>query len=568
MFPSWKDKKDREQKLQAYIAQIELDNQIDAAKQAMYENTIWASDVDKKTISSFPSKQPVPSLSQPSLNKDDLKEALKAAVGDIKTMATEAATEAIDNAIGKPAAIPVATKPTAIPVATKPEAIPIALTTDQVEARAKGKIQQYLLQLEGLEDKGIELVDNNGDLMNGVAPAIFADKETVKIIAAQKSSIGFKIKTVNKQKVLSDERKQLVESERINKVNWSNSLEHFERELDKLYPNRQKSHSIASNPSTEGSLHLSDLEDIKTLEEVVQDLSAKEKILGTIKFFNSTKKGKLYINPIDVSGTMWDNYTINEDGTLTKQGFGVRALNPDNIDWDETYKKNVKPQEDNMNRKQKGFLYASLINQFRAFTLTSDSGSNKSMSDIDSERGSISSDVPMAGVGFSKRIRTGLRGGSRATMGTLNREFLYRPMGSKFVSLKALGEGFLSLKHPSGGAVGKRVALSNDAMEVIKDYIFDNHFSMDKYEQLNRQDKELIYDVLKVCKLLPTFRHPLKNPYENKNYEFELDKLLGELRLGNNNPRNKEELRRLASYMVENNLLSQSKIRELMPLLV
>lgn len=299
-------------------------------------------------------------------------------------------------------------------------------------------------------------------------------------------------------------------------------------------------------------------------KDLVDTRNDKQKITNFLRFspssiiFVQDRNNKLHNRfKFTLSGEYYDTREMTTVGDSNISHLHRNGVWPD---LTVMYERQVKPKIDAFTPEED--------NKYAVWLLENKTPGVQLRSDFYDSNASMSSSTPMIGVGFSKRIRTGLRGGSRATMGTLNREFLYRPMGSKYVSLKALGEGFLSIKHPSGGAVGRRVALSNDAMELIKDYIFDNRFSMDKYDELCQQDKELIYDVFKVCKLLPTFRYPLKNPYENKNYEFELDKLVGELRVGNQNPRNKEELRRLASYMVENNLLSQSKLKSIMPLLV
>ena len=48
MYPSFKNKQDATQKRKAYLAQIELDNAMDQAKQEAYANMIWASDIEAK----------------------------------------------------------------------------------------------------------------------------------------------------------------------------------------------------------------------------------------------------------------------------------------------------------------------------------------------------------------------------------------------------------------------------------------------------------------------------------------------------------------------------------------
>lgn len=190
-------------------------------------------------------------------------------------------------------------------------------------------------------------------------------------------------------------------------------------------------------------------------------------------------------------------------------------------------------------------------------------------------------DEPMLGQGFAQKssksdsslrlnklVGRGLRGGgSREAM---NKDHLQRQLGNKFVVLKALREGNLVLRYPSGTAVARKLPISQAVSEIIYDVINDSKFDVAKYNHLSNNDKKVIYDLFKITRYDQTLRKPLTNPYEideAQKYMIELDKLIGELKLGNRNDRNIKELCKISSYLYKLGILSDKQFQEVIELI-
>ncbi|RHY87415.1 hypothetical protein DYB37_006880 [Aphanomyces astaci] len=189
---------------------------------------------------------------------------------------------------------------------------------------------------------------------------------------------------------------------------------------------------------------------------------------------------------------------------------------------------------------------------------------------LDMDEAANINDASMTGKGLrlNKLVGRGFKGaGTRETM---NKEHLQKQIGTKFVVLKALREGNLVLRYPSGTSVARKLPVSQAVVGIVDDVITDKKFDASKYDKLSNDDKKVIYDLFKITRYDQTLRNPLMNPYEldeAEKYLLELDKLKGELMLGNRNERNIQEFCKLSSYLYKLGVLSNKQLQENISLL-
>ncbi|RHY50372.1 hypothetical protein DYB34_002661 [Aphanomyces astaci] len=184
-------------------------------------------------------------------------------------------------------------------------------------------------------------------------------------------------------------------------------------------------------------------------------------------------------------------------------------------------------------------------------------------------------DEPMTGKGLrlKKLIGRGFKGG--AARSEMSKDHLQKQIGTKFVVLKALREGNLVLRYPSGTSVARKLPISQAVADVVDDVIgsSDSHsgrFDVSKYNQLSNNDKKIIYDLFKITRYDQTLRTPLANPYEldeAEKYMLELAKLKGQLELGNRNERNIAEFCRLSTYLYKLGMLNNKQLQDNISLL-
>ncbi|KAF0706380.1 hypothetical protein AaE_014141 [Aphanomyces astaci] len=181
-------------------------------------------------------------------------------------------------------------------------------------------------------------------------------------------------------------------------------------------------------------------------------------------------------------------------------------------------------------------------------------------------------DLSGKGLHIRRLSGRGLRGRGYEPSSLMLKEYLYQPMGDKFIHLKSLSENFLVVKYPSGNSYSKRLKISKAVASLIRDFIFDKKFEVSSYNRLNNADQKVIYDLFIVTKLNRTYQ--LENPYDEDGsqlrdeYQAELDKLVGELQLGNRNKKNIDELIKLASYLFKHDAISNSQFSNYMSLVV
>ncbi|KAF0704290.1 hypothetical protein AaE_015021 [Aphanomyces astaci] len=177
---------------------------------------------------------------------------------------------------------------------------------------------------------------------------------------------------------------------------------------------------------------------------------------------------------------------------------------------------------------------------------------------------------PMTGQGLrlKKLIGRGFKGG--AARSEMSKDHLQKQIGTKFVVLKALREGNLVLRYPSGTSVARKLPISQAVVGIVDDVITDKKFDVSKYNQLSNDDKKIIFDLFKITRYDQTLRTPLQNPYEldeAEKYMLELAKLKGQLELGNRNERNIQEFCKLSSHLYKLGVLSNKQLQENIALL-
>ncbi|ETV63650.1 hypothetical protein H257_19419, partial [Aphanomyces astaci] len=112
----------------------------------------------------------------------------------------------------------------------------------------------------------------------------------------------------------------------------------------------------------------------------------------------------------------------------------------------------------------------------------------------------------------------------------MKKDHLQKQIGTTFVVLKALREGFLVLRYPSGTSVARKLPISQAVVGIVDDVITDQKFEVAKYSQLTNDDKKVVYDLFKITRYDQMLRNPLMNPYEldeAQKYLLELDKPKG-----------------------------------------
>lgn len=489
MFPSYRSKSDMNKKWNDLKSQVELDNQIEAAKQQMFKDMIWSVDVDKKSIKEFTSTQPmtIPKIRPEILNGKEVQQLPTLKIQNIDAPKEEitmdkirdAIKEELDNTIGKP--------------------------------------DPYKQKLE-------DLVRSNPD---------FFRSHTYRPINKQGNALEKKyvdefadIKTEGGNQSAID-------------IDYEKTVKDVVRRLENVRRLSDASSSGTMSPSEISTSHI----------------SGKEKMASY--FRQNPGLGSEKHPPIsNIDGEEMGGYYLTfSRGTLkvrNRRTGEINNLQIARVDWDKTF--------DHIKNKR--------ISQTEGAIRRMDNLNIRGQSDSSSSSSSATSNASM-GKGFSKIIsRRHVMGGMAiGKADVLNKDYLWRPIGSKFINLKSLGQGFLSLRHPSNQPVGKRIKLNDDIMDMLREYIYDGKFDMDKYDSLPQSSKEFMYDLLKITRLTNAFRKPLKDPYLNKDYNAELDKLVGEIRVGNDNKANKDELKRILLHMIETKSISDSKLRSLMPLI-
>ncbi len=484
MFPSYRSKSDMNKKWNDLKSQVELDNQIEAAKQQMFKDMIWSVDMDKKSIKEFTSTQPmtIPKIRPEILNGKEVQQLPTLKIQNIdapkesfsKEDLRNIVKEELDNAIGKP--------------------------------------DPYKQKLE-------DLVKSNPDFFRG---------STYRPLNKQGNPL---------------EKKYIDEFANIKTDGGNQST--IDIDYEKTVRDVERRLSVASSSGTMSPSEIS-----------TSHISGKEKIAS---YFRQNPGELMKHQPVKKNGHVLDNYVVGmpEDGKIviynknTNSPVNGKRFN-EQISWNKTFEhiagKRVDPTEGAIHRMGKLDI--------------------RGQSDSSSSSSSATSNASM-GKGFSKIIsRRHVMGGMAiGKADVLNKDYLWRPIGCKFINLKSLGQGFLSLRHPSNQPVGKRIKLNDDIMDMLREYIYDGKFDMDKYDSLPQSSKEFMYDLLKITRLTNAFRKPLKDPYLNKDYNAELDKLVGEIRVGNDNKANKDELKRILLHMIETKSISDSKLRSLMPLI-
>ena len=133
--------------------------------------------------------------------------------------------------------------------------------------------------------------------------------------------------------------------------------------------------------------------------------------------------------------------------------------------------------------------------------------------------------------------------------------FDYKPVGSKFIRLPDLHHNILNLKQPNRSSIGRKKKISPELTEVIKDLVYSDHINQQAYDKLSIEDKHIFTNILKITHLQWQVKDGWKDPNESLMAEY--DKLVGEFKLGNNNP---DLIRQLKSMTVD--LYSQKLISD------
>ncbi|KAJ8523759.1 hypothetical protein ON010_g17359 [Phytophthora cinnamomi] len=112
--------------------------------------------------------------------------------------------------------------------------------------------------------------------------------------------------------------------------------------------------------------------------------------------------------------------------------------------------------------------------------------------------------------------------------------YIYRKLGSKFIRLPDLDKRTLTIVQPNRKKVGPMREISDSLQTMIKDLVFRNDISQEKYDKLSIDDKKLFKEILEMTHLQYNFDQNLEDPLESLRMEY--DKVKGELMLGNTNP--------------------------------
>ncbi|RHY26677.1 hypothetical protein DYB32_007382 [Aphanomyces invadans] len=170
------------------------------------------------------------------------------------------------------------------------------------------------------------------------------------------------------------------------------------------------------------------------------------------------------------------------------------------------------------------------------------------------------------------RLRRGLTGSGNDVHHCLQKDWLYRPLGDKYVHLKSLANNDLVLKYRSGSSYAKKLPISVDVANMVRSMTLEGKkFDMDQYNQMTNNDQKVNYDLMQVTKAYRMLPKQLSNPYDNDlniKYQAELDKLVGEIKLGNRNKKNMDELVTLSSYLFKHDGIDFNTYRNYLSLVV
>lgn len=516
MFPSYQSKSDMKRKWDDLLKQTQLDNVVQAAKQEMFKEMVWPSDVDQKSIKSF--TKPTDTLKLEGLER------FKMSVEDtlsqkLRAMQDPQYSKQVQDEIDKNKPITKADLETFADKIRK-----------DTEKTVRTEIDSAIEKMPITKLEFEAFVKSHGVIKPG-------DKSFHPIGANEKPNKDVYVNEEGRIKT----KKSGADSKA--GINYQLTYERLQRKL---------SQSSMSSMSSKGSMHRSEFgpppsnrEAKEMLMKLFKDKPSYIGKFSPIAFNDNTLLRNLHVG-VDSDGIP-TVYHMNGDPVV----FAKEKPEGEIINWYNTFnhikESPIDPTE-------------GAIRQMGNLDIRGQSDSSSSYS-------SASSNASM-GKGFSKiRPRHRMGGMAIGKADVLNKDYLWRPIGSKFINLKSLGQGFLSLRHPSNQPVGKRIKLNDDIMDMIREYIYDGKFDMDKYESLDQTSKEFMYDLLKVTRLTNAFKKPLKDPRIGKDYNAELDKLVGEIRVGNDNKANKDELKRILLHMIETKTISDSKLRSLMPLI-
>ncbi|KAL3659127.1 hypothetical protein V7S43_015707 [Phytophthora oleae] len=139
--------------------------------------------------------------------------------------------------------------------------------------------------------------------------------------------------------------------------------------------------------------------------------------------------------------------------------------------------------------------------------------------------------------------------------------YIYRKIGSKFIRLPDLDKNTLTIVQPNRRKVGPMREISDELQAMVKDLVFRNFISQDKYDHLSINDKRLFKEILEMTHLQYNFDQHLEDPLESLRMEY--DKLKGELMFGNNNPSILKQLKVACVNMYSNRLISDSEFKSI-----
>ncbi|ETO59172.1 hypothetical protein F444_22451 [Phytophthora nicotianae P1976] len=139
--------------------------------------------------------------------------------------------------------------------------------------------------------------------------------------------------------------------------------------------------------------------------------------------------------------------------------------------------------------------------------------------------------------------------------------YIYRKLGSKFIRLPDLDKKTQTICQPNRRKCGPMREISDSLQSMIKDLVFKNELSQDKYDKLSIDDKKLFKEVLSITHLQYNFSEQLEDPLESLRMEY--DKLKGELMLGNDNPSILKQLKVVCVDMYSNKLISDSEFKSI-----
>jgi hypothetical protein len=510
MYPSFKDKADREAKLAALLKLIERDDEIERVKRARYREMVWASDNADR-------------IARPTIPKED---------GFILT---------------------------GINAGAKTQAPPVKQEDGKL-SELINKVDELVRYIEEKDPPAVKRDAAKPDPIEGLDDFQYnARDEVIKTIKETPDILKQgDINPISKNK------------QEIKKVKFG--------EDGGLYTTK------SNNPS---QMKIDNIDWVATGRVVrerklsLSDLSTEEKVIPEVLKLIKSKPDRDWIHPFDAEGRELTDLRIYSNGNVrTNDGKEVKVNIRKKIDWENTRRSLEGTLRTNVGPVDR------LANEFGQVNLGSTSSGSglirHTRTKFESSQNSRTSSSSTA----HKLIGRGLRGRGGSQMredvsvlhrntlppsiqDALRREYLNRPIGCKYINLKALGEGYLSLKHPAGSSVGRRVKLSPEVLELIREYVFDNRFDVDRYEALTTDDKHIVYDTFKICKLLNTFRKPLSDPSEVSSYmRPQLDKLIGELSVGNRSSRIKDELKLLAIDEYQKGQLNDTELKRILKLTI